>query len=307
MRPAMVDLDLIRPTPANVRQDLGDLPELAASMREHGVQQPLVAQSDGVEGRWVLVDGERRYNPATMAGLPRVPCLILAAGTRDHTLTVMLASALHKRLEPLEHAAAFRALRNHGLSVAEIARRTGYSTSTVSSRLLLLDLPREAKEMVHDGRVTAQEAQGLARQVKAKRSGVARVRAPKGVWFTANHRLQGSAADMCDHADARTQHAGACGQCWEEIIRADERGEVDVITRGRYDEVAVQRRIDGDHVVRLTPHETDEAVRRLNHQGLSDPQIADRLGITDRTVLRLRQRTGVPATPATAAFRPGAA
>jgi hypothetical protein len=80
--------------------------------------------------------------------------------------------------------------------------------------------------------------------VRAKRSGVARVRAPKGAWFTAAHSLQGAAAGGCEHADARTQYAGACGQCWEDTIRADERGELEIITRGRYDVISGKRHDD---------------------------------------------------------------
>lgn len=299
MKPAMLPTAALTPNRANVREDLGDLTELAASMREHGVLQPIVVH-EASPTSWTIVDGHRRHAAARLAGRPQVPCLIAPAGDRDQTLTVMLAAALHKRLEPLEQAGAFQALRNRGLTVADIARRTGYSTSTISARLLLLTLPKEAQDMVQTGTLTARDAQQLAREVKTRGAGTVRANADRNRWFTDHHRLQYQAATSCSHDETRHLMAGACGQCWEQTIRAHERGEIDstVPRSHEVDEVAVQRRIDGDSTVPINARETDEAVVRLVALGLSDQQIAVRLSITARTVLRARQRTNTaPAIP----------
>ena len=225
MSAALIPIGRIRPNPANIRRDLGDLTELAASIRARGVLQPLVVRPSGTG--FVVVDGHRRLAAARLAGRPGVPCLAVKGGGGGEDIQLMLAAAMHKALEPVERSAAFKALRNRGMTVAEIARATGYAGSTVTSGLLLADLPAEAKDMVSRKELTVREATDIARQVRATSTGTVVVREPKALHFTPEHRLASVVRARCVHQATRVVLGKAgCGSCWEYVIRADERDRV---------------------------------------------------------------------------------
>ena len=220
-----IPIERIRPNPRNVRADLGDLTELAASIRMHGLLQPLVVQQ--AQGGWLILDGHRRHAAALLAGALALPCIGVRAGDDDHQDTVMLAAAMHKSLTPLEQARAFRRLRQRGLTVSEIAKRTGYTPRTVGARLSLLTLPAEAQEMVEDKTLTVAAATDLARQVKAEGRGETRVpTVQREIHFGAAHPLAGPASTACSHLDTRQRVGVACGQCWEQVIRDHERSQL---------------------------------------------------------------------------------
>lgn len=217
-----IPIERLRPHHSNIRTDLGDLSELAASIRAVGLLQPLVVVPAG--GDYEVLDGNRRLAAARLAGAKALPCLATRLGDADHQTSVMLAAAMHQALAPLDQAQAFLALRNSGLSVPDIARRTGYSTATVSARLMLIDLPDEVQDMVRDKEINVTEATNLARQVRRTKAGTAVTTAPKGAWFTSQHRLAKAVMSRCAHLETRRLIGGAgCGQCWEEEIRFDER------------------------------------------------------------------------------------
>lgn len=218
-----IPLDRIYPNPANIRRDLGDVSELAASLRQVGVLQPLVVRQEA-DGKFRIVDGHRRYEAAILAGLPALPCVATKASDAGAQIEIMLAAAMHKSLEPIEQAAAFKRLRAGGLSPAEIARRTGYSVATVTGRLLLGSLPAEAQHMVRTKELSVGEATALARQVRRESTGQATTSAPRSVWLAPGHRLYTLVRKACDHRATRiTVGSAGCGQCWEDAIRADER------------------------------------------------------------------------------------
>lgn len=274
--------------PANVRENLDGIDELAASIKANGILQPLIVNDQN--GRLVVTDGHRRLAAARRAGLPAVPCLVTHGASERRVLTTMVASAMHRQLTPIEQGRAFKRLREQGMTTLEIARATGYSLGAVSNRLLLLELPDEAQEMVEDKTLTVTAATTLAKQVKAKKRGSVGAKSTRSAWFTPSHPLAASIA--CEHGDRRTLIGGACGQCWEAAIRADERGELQVTPV--YDEALVLRVLSGE---RLPMQRADrlEALRRLHAEGLSDSQIASRLGCTPRQALRDRQALNLPA------------
>ena len=216
-----IPIERIYPNPRNVRLDLGDVSELAASIRAHGLLQPLVVQQ--TPKGWLILDGHRRYAAALLAGAQALPCIGVRASDEDHQDTVMLAAAMHKGLTPLEQAKAFRRLRERGLTVSQISKRTGYTPRTVGARLSLLSLPPEAQEMVADKTLTVAAATDLARQVKAEGRGETRVpTVQREAHFTAAHPLAGVVRQACSHLDTRQRVGVACGQCWEHAIREDE-------------------------------------------------------------------------------------
>lgn len=286
--------EVIKPSRGNVRKNMGDLTELAASIKIHGLLQPIIVTP--MPGGYELVDGERRYRAALLAHVPALPALIVSAQSRQRTIAVMLATAMHKTLDPIEQAKAFHALREEGLTVAAVSQQTGYSTATISARLLLLGLPEELQDLVSDKQITVTAATELAKQVKATGSGSTSTH-QHSAWLRPHHRLAGAARDACDHHDTRViVGTVACGQCWEDTIRADERGTLE--PNDLIDHVAVHLASEGNRTIVLRPAERDEAIRRLVTQCLSDEQIATRLGITSRTVLRIRKECGIaPAIP----------
>jgi ParB family chromosome partitioning protein len=222
----MVDVADLRPHPTNVRTDLGDLTELAASITAVGLLQPLLVKPRPAGG-WIVVDGNRRLGALQLTLVKRVLCVMREAGDSADDVAVMVAAALHKQLAPLDLAEAFKALRNRGMAVAQIARATGYATRTVASRLMLLDLPDEAQRMIVEKRLSLADAENLAETLAVKPHATTRARsAVKSAWLTKNHPLAVAARSACaglaGHNGTRAMVGGvACGQCWEDAIRVD--------------------------------------------------------------------------------------
>lgn len=222
----------IKPHPANVREDLGDLTELTASIEAHGIIQPLVVRPHPqLHGMFVILAGHRRYEAAKKAGLEEVPVVVREGTGVAQDLEIMLIENCQRSdLSPVEKAEAMGALRNRGLTNADIARRTGLSQSTVGYYVSLLELDEQSRRRIQDGRIRmgdAIEAVRLQRQRVRKTAGRAK---PGATWepdhLTASHSLATRAAELCDareHTMRRRIGRVACGQCWETVIRADER------------------------------------------------------------------------------------
>ncbi|NED96469.1 ParB/RepB/Spo0J family partition protein [Phytoactinopolyspora alkaliphila] len=158
-------LEKVRPHPANVRLDVGDLTELADSIDAKGLLQPiLVAPDPEIPGMWVIIAGHRRHAAATLVGLNRVDCVIRHDLTSEaDIIEAMLVENLQRSdLTPVEEATAYQRLALFDVSPAEIARRTGRAESTVRRRLDLMRLPETTRELVHDGQLTLGQADAIA-------------------------------------------------------------------------------------------------------------------------------------------------
>ena len=218
---AQIPIEQLHPNPKN-RRDLGDLTELTESIRTQGIWQPLVVEQE--RGGWLIVDGHRRYTAARAAGATALPCIVTRPGDDSRRDTIMLATAMHKEFSPLDQARVFKRLRARGMTVTEISKRTGYTARTVGARLALLALPAEAQQMVEDGELTVTAATDLGRQVSAEGRGETRTPVTnRPAWFTTQHRLAATVSAACTHYQSRRRIGPACGQCWEDTIRADER------------------------------------------------------------------------------------
>jgi ParB family chromosome partitioning protein len=137
------------------------LEELAASIAEHGILQPIVVTSRQ-EG-YQIVAGERRYRAAKIAGLDKLPALVRTL-TDQHKLELSLIENLQRRdLNPLETATAYLKLRDQfNLTLDEIGHRVGgKSVSTISNTLRLLRLPESVREALLDGRLREGQARPL--------------------------------------------------------------------------------------------------------------------------------------------------
>jgi ParB family chromosome partitioning protein len=143
------------------------LQELADSIREHGVLQPLIVadrESSEHEGspRYQLIAGERRWRAAALAGLERVPVLVREATPRE-TLELALVENLQRAdLNPLEEAEAYRQLiEEFALSQEQVAERVGRSRVTVTNALRLLRLPEAVRGALEAGRISEGHARAL--------------------------------------------------------------------------------------------------------------------------------------------------
>ena len=135
--------------------------ELSASIREHGVLQPIVVAPH--EGAYMVVAGERRYRAAVKAGLDKIPALVRTL-TNQHKLEISLIENLQRRdLNPLETATAYLKLRDQfNLTLDQIGDRVGGKTpGTISNTLRLLRLPEVVREALVNGKIREGQARPL--------------------------------------------------------------------------------------------------------------------------------------------------
>lgn len=153
--PIEIPLEQIERNPAQPRRifDRTELEALAASIREHGVLQPIVVSR--ADGKYQLVAGERRVQASRIAGLARIPAVV-SEDVRHSSLELALIENLQRAdLNAIEEAHAYRELiEQHSLTQEEIALRVGRKQSTISNTLRLLAAPQELQDSVIDGRIT---------------------------------------------------------------------------------------------------------------------------------------------------------
>lgn len=158
----VVAVDAIRPNPYQPRRRFAeeDLADLAASIREHGLIQPLIVARDG-DG-YCLIAGERRLRASQRAGLTEVPVIVRAAEPREMLALAIIENVQRADLDPLETAQAYRRLVDEfGASQAEVARLVGKSRVAVANTLRLLGLEDEVRHLVAAGQLTEGHARPL--------------------------------------------------------------------------------------------------------------------------------------------------
>ncbi len=224
-----VPLDRLKTDPANPRETLGDVTELAASMREVGLLQPIVARRTA-GGQLYVVAGHRRLAAARSLGWKSVPVVIRRDMRTDEVLAAMLIeNGQRKDLDFIEEARGLARLKGQlGCSDTELAHRIGRTHTHVSRRLHLLSLPAEEQEALRAGEMSLQEATHRARVASGRLPGDK----PHGVsHLSPAHPLATAAKARClrlKHSRGRGKGVGgiACGECWESVIRADERAHL---------------------------------------------------------------------------------
>lgn len=155
----------IQPNPRQPRRvfDETALAELAASIKEHGVQQPLIVTPNPSGGYW-LIAGERRLRASGLAGLATVPCIVRDATDQQMAVLALIENVQRADLNAMEEAHAYETLQQeHGMTQEQIASQVGKSRSTVANTLRLLDLPGEIQIMVSSGHLSASTAAMLLR------------------------------------------------------------------------------------------------------------------------------------------------
>ena len=136
------------------------LEELAASIREKGVLEPILVRRDGLKYR--IVAGERRWRAAQRAGLKEIPAIVREASDREAFEIALVENLQRADLNAIEEAEAYEVLLNdNGLTQEEISKRVGKERSTVANALRLLKLPEEVRDAVRDGRLDMGHARAL--------------------------------------------------------------------------------------------------------------------------------------------------
>ena len=157
-----VDIDKISPSPFQPRRAFDEikLQELAMSIRNQGIIQPLVVRPKGE--RFELIAGERRWRAAMKAGLSTVPVVVRQASDRDALKLARIENLQREDLNPIEEATGYRRLQDEFTwSQEEVAEKVGKSRPAVTNALRLLALPSEVQQEVASGNLPAGQARAL--------------------------------------------------------------------------------------------------------------------------------------------------
>jgi ParB family chromosome partitioning protein len=160
--PAEIPVDRIRANPEQPRRsfDPAELERLAASIRQHGILQPVVVRRAD-DGGYELVVGERRWRAAQQAGLAAIPAVVADVAPRERLALALVENVQRHDLNPMELAHAFEALAQQGATQEEIGARVGFERATVANHLRLLELSRELQQDVESGALTFGHAKAL--------------------------------------------------------------------------------------------------------------------------------------------------
>lgn len=183
---SQVPVEELRPNREQPRRQIDEaaLEELAQSIREHGILEPVLARRRR-EGGYVIVAGERRWRAAQKAGLKEIPVFVRELSEEAAFEAALVENLQREDLSPIETARAFqRLVEEHGHSQESVAARVGKDRSTVANMLRLLKLPEDVLEMIEDGELSeghgrallgaadADAMRTLARAVRDKRLSV---------------------------------------------------------------------------------------------------------------------------------------
>ena len=143
------------------RFDDAALDELADSIREHGILQPLTVRRLGT-GYYQIIAGERRWRAARLAGLTEVPAIVIEADDRKTTELALIENLQREDLDPLEEAEGYKKLMDsYQMTQEDVANRVGKSRSAVANALRLLGLCPEVRELVEEGKLSGGHARAL--------------------------------------------------------------------------------------------------------------------------------------------------
>jgi len=159
-----VPFDLIQPNPQQPRisLDMNALQELAASIREHGVLQPLIVSENPDVDQYTLIAGERRWRAAEMAGLSMVPVIIRSVTEQEQLELALIENLQRSNLNPLEKAQAYNHLvENFSMTHELIAERVGKSRASVTNTIRLLNLPDQAQRALREGIISEGHARAI--------------------------------------------------------------------------------------------------------------------------------------------------
>ncbi len=136
------------------------LSELADSMKQHGILQPIILRKKG--STYELVAGERRWRAAAKAGIEKIPAIVKELSNADVMEIALIENLQREDLNPMEEAAAYKTLMNDfGLTQEELSKRVGKSRSLIANTVRLLNLDKEIQDLVFQDKLTAGHARAL--------------------------------------------------------------------------------------------------------------------------------------------------
>lgn len=140
--------------------DDSSLQELSASIKQHGIIQPLVLRKVGY--KYEIIAGERRYKAATLAGLVKVPAIISQLDDKNSAEVAIVENIQRKDLSSIEEARSYKSLLEKGyLTQEELAKRMGVSQSAISNKLRLLSLTPEVQQALMENKISERHARSL--------------------------------------------------------------------------------------------------------------------------------------------------
>ncbi|MCG0275103.1 MAG: ParB/RepB/Spo0J family partition protein [Thermosediminibacteraceae bacterium] len=157
-----INISEIRPNERQPRKSFDDekLNELASSIKEHGVLQPVILRK--VKNGYEIVAGERRWRAAKMAGIKKIPAIVKELTDAEVMQIALIENLQREDLTPLEEATAYkRLMEEFGMTQEELASKIGKSRSQIANTVRLLNLESEIQQMLNDGRITAGHARAL--------------------------------------------------------------------------------------------------------------------------------------------------
>ena len=141
----LVPIEDIEPNPRQPRQDIGDLGELVASVRENGILEPVLVRPTG--GRFQIIAGERRYRAALEVGLAEVPCIVRDATDAEVMELALVENLQRKDLNAFEEADGLKSLAStYGYTHEKMAQRLGKSRTVVTETLALAAIPEDVRD-----------------------------------------------------------------------------------------------------------------------------------------------------------------
>lgn len=158
-----LDIKRIFPGEQQPRKTFKDdsLKELAASIKEKGILQPVIVSRVG-DGSFRLVTGERRWRAASLAGLKKIPALIKNVASKDSLEIALIENIQREDLNPIEAAEAFsRLIIEFNLTQEELSDRVGKERATIANYLRLLKLPEEVKSFIYNGSLSMGHAKAI--------------------------------------------------------------------------------------------------------------------------------------------------
>ncbi|HHY41706.1 MAG TPA: ParB/RepB/Spo0J family partition protein [Thermoanaerobacterales bacterium] len=140
--------------------DEAKLDELATSMKQHGVLQPVILRKKG--SLYELVAGERRWRAAAKAGIQKIPAIVRELSDAEVMEIALIENLQREDLNPMEEALAYKSLMNDfGLTQEELSKRVGKSRSQIANTVRLLNLDKEIQDLVSQDKLTAGHARAL--------------------------------------------------------------------------------------------------------------------------------------------------
>lgn len=158
----VASINELKPNMFQPRKDFDDetISELASSIKEKGILQPLVVRT--ISGGYEIIAGERRWRAAQRAGITRVPIIIKEATDREVLELALIENLQREDLNPIEEAVAYQQLIDEfELTHEDVSRQIGKDRSTITNQLRLLKLPEEAKKALIAGDITAGHARAI--------------------------------------------------------------------------------------------------------------------------------------------------